>query len=365
MAVLELFALILARFGAEVPAAQLTAVQQTLMQAVLEHPRPAVRKRAITAVGVLVGLLDDAVLGQLLAQLVAAANSSSSGSPERLKTVIACLTQICRTTGHRLGAAFEPVVQLFLKQARAEDDDELKELAVQGVEVLLYRSPARLTPHTAVLTELCLELLAHDPNYAYDDDEDEDGDEQMADADGDFDDDDDDDEEAESYSDDEDVSWKVRRAAAKTIAALIQAYPDNLTAVLKTVAPVLIRQLKEREESVCLENIACFAAVLKQVNMLVLGAGGDEAVFAGGMARGGSNPSPPSSKKRRTRSTVDKMDTDDQYVNIFLVCQLYLHFDSIAHWPWCASCCPKPIRPCSGCSRRPRRTRCAPRSSTC
>ena len=140
MAVLELFALILARFGAEVPAAQLTAVQQTLMQAVLEHPRPAVRKRAITAVGVLVGLLDDAVLGQLLAQLVAAANSSS-GNPERLKTVIACLTQICRTTGHRLGAAFEPIVQLFLKQARAEDDDELKELAVQGVEVLLYRSP--------------------------------------------------------------------------------------------------------------------------------------------------------------------------------------------------------------------------------
>jgi hypothetical protein len=32
----------------------------------------------------------------------------------------------------------------------------------------------------------------------------------------------------EEYSDDEDVSWKVRRAAAKTLAAVLTAYPDLL-----------------------------------------------------------------------------------------------------------------------------------------
>ncbi len=32
----------------------------------------------------------------------------------------------------------------------------------------------------------------------------------------------------DQYSDDEDVSWKVRRAAAKTLAAILTAYPELL-----------------------------------------------------------------------------------------------------------------------------------------
>ena len=32
----------------------------------------------------------------------------------------------------------------------------------------------------------------------------------------------------DQYSDDEDVSWKVRRAAAKALAAILTAYPELL-----------------------------------------------------------------------------------------------------------------------------------------
>ena len=51
-------------------------------------------------------------------------------------------------------------------------------------------------------------------------------------------------EEDDSYSDDDDISWKVRRAAAKCIGAIITARPDLLTELYATVSPALINRFK-------------------------------------------------------------------------------------------------------------------------
>lgn len=42
----------------------------------------------------------------------------------------------------------------------------------------------------------------------------------------------------QDYSDDDDTSWKVRRAAAKAIAAVITSFPDLLNANYPKVRPV-------------------------------------------------------------------------------------------------------------------------------
>lgn len=67
-----------------------------------------------------------------------------------------------------------------------------------------------------------------------------------------------------SYSDDDDESWKIRRSAAKLIAALISTRIDLLVDFYKTAAPVLVTRFSEREESVRLEVLAAFEALLKQ-----------------------------------------------------------------------------------------------------
>lgn len=52
------------------------------------------------------------------------------------------------------------------------------------------------------------------------------------------------------YSDDEDVSWKVRRAAAKSLDAVVNTQRHHLTELYTNLAPLLIQRLKEREDNV-------------------------------------------------------------------------------------------------------------------
>ncbi len=69
----------------------------------------------------------------------------------------------------------------------------------------------------------------------------------------------------EEYSDDEDVSWKVRRAAAKCLATISSAYPDRFTDIYAQACPALLARFREREESVKIDVFQAFIALLRQV----------------------------------------------------------------------------------------------------
>jgi len=69
----------------------------------------------------------------------------------------------------------------------------------------------------------------------------------------------------EEYSDDEDVSWKVRRAAAKCLQAIIESYPDLLRDIYPKAATALIGRFKEREENVKSDIFQTFIELVKQL----------------------------------------------------------------------------------------------------
>lgn len=87
--------------------------------------------------------------------------------------------------------------------------------------------------------------MVYDPNYNYEGSEgcsDEDGDmlveEEEAGGEG------EEGPDSEEYSDDDDMSWKVRRAAAKCLESVIATRHELLAEFYKTVSPALIARFK-------------------------------------------------------------------------------------------------------------------------
>lgn len=80
-------------------------------------------------------------------------------------------------------------------------------------------------------------------------------------------------EDEDEYSDDDDMSWKVRRAAAKCLQAVITTRHEMLADFYKIASPTLIARFKEREENVKSDIFHCYVALLRQTKpTVVLGA---------------------------------------------------------------------------------------------
>ncbi|MGH0183975.1 UNVERIFIED_CONTAM: hypothetical protein FKN15_013747 [Acipenser sinensis] len=222
----------------------------------LTSPRLAVRKRAIIALSHLVPSCSAAIFTELMKHLLTELSRNESTSTTR--TYIQCLAAISRQTGHRVGEHLEKIIPVLVKFCNVEDD-ELREYCFQAFESFVQRCPKEMSPHIPTLIGLCLKYITYDPNYNYDNDE-EDDDNAMDTESG----DEEDEETGDEYSDDDDMSWKVRRSSVKCLEAVMSTRHDMLQDFYKTVSPALIARFKEREENVKADIFLAYMALLKQ-----------------------------------------------------------------------------------------------------
>jgi len=229
------------------------------LQPQLKSPRLAVRKRTIIALGYLVMSCDHTLYVKLI-NILMDELENPQGQTQNIRTYIQAIGAICRQAGHRFGDHVERVVPLVLQYAKMEDE-ELREQCLQACENMMYKCGKEITPYVTDITQLCLEYICYDPNYNYDNDIDGDNDDDGMDCDED---DDEGDESEDEYSDDDDMSWKVRRAAAKCLEAIIATRHELLQDFYLRVSPVLISRFKEREENVKADIFHAYIALLKQ-----------------------------------------------------------------------------------------------------
>lgn len=265
-----------ARFGAMIVTEQAPlAVQvQTQLLSLLNHPRPAVRKRTIAAIGNLVVHVSDDMLHSLVAFVVKMLRERAAVKDyDKLRTYIACVGTLGRFTSRRIGKYMNEFTNLIFEYSSFEDD-ELRENCFQTLESFIVRCPAEVTPFLDKIIDIGLLYIKHDPNYDDGDDEDvengmqvdEDTDvaKEEGSEDGEEDNEEDEDDDGD-YSDADDVSWKVRRASAKLLSAVISTRSELVTELFSRVAPVVISRFKEREESVRVDVLHAFVALVRQV----------------------------------------------------------------------------------------------------
>lgn len=64
-----------------------------------------------------------------------------------------------------------PIIISYTK--KSEEDDELREICFQTLESFIYRCPTEIAPFVNEITQLALEYIKHDPNFAGDDSDDD------------------------------------------------------------------------------------------------------------------------------------------------------------------------------------------------
>ncbi|KAH9813025.1 armadillo-type protein [Melampsora americana] len=242
-----------------VPAVQLQCIKA--LEPLIANPRPAVTKRSVIALESLAGCCTDVNFETLITKVVLP-RLKQDEDIGKLKIATLLVGVLAKTSAARLSQTISNIVPLIIS-AQNKKDDELTETCLQTLESLLLRLPTQMTSFIPAVIDLATQAIKHDPNYAAEDTDDMDVDDEGVDGEE----EDDDEEFGDEYSDDDDVSWKVRRGATKLLSTLIVTRFELLQEFYKSISPVLISRFNEREESVKLEVWATYTQLLKQTKL--------------------------------------------------------------------------------------------------
>lgn len=289
-----------------------------------------VKKRALAGIGALLVHFNDAQVNSFVAAITKNLQNPQL-TVEQRRYFIASIGTLARSSPAKFGLYLDDVVphvllvlsqEEMLSSASVSDEEgdmdpeieELRETALMSLEALLGSCPVDMQPHLAEAIEAALRYLKYDPNVAQTEDDEMEGTQESSSDDGiteDPPDDDDDDEYAElddedAFSDVDDVSWKVRRCAAKVLYTIVMgASAADRATLFGNVAPVLIARLfNEREDSVRLEVIAATTALIRKT-----GSGLTQSLTR---VDSSENPAAPTNtrKRRRQDSEADRKDPD-------------------------------------------------------
>jgi hypothetical protein len=255
---------------------------QTALLSLLTSSRPATRRRATNGLALLARDASDELFNQLVSDL--ARSITDSKRADHTRSLVQTIAAISKSAGYRLGEHLGVLVPLILDQAGQDDDQlgggddagELREHCLVCFESLLLQCPHETDIFCDSILDLCLRYIKYDPNFAFDSDDEGDdaggdamdvgeeggdGDDAWGDEDGDnYGDDDFSD---ADFSEDDDMSWKVRRACCKTLQALVVARTDRLPSLLTGALPVLVKRARaEREDSVKIDVILVLKALV-------------------------------------------------------------------------------------------------------
>ena len=302
-------------FGTILGGAEVEQFQVKVM-AILENDRSTgvVKKRAVTALSLLCVYSPDILLSSFISHLIESFKIEGT-SPQRIRLYVAVTGAMARAIPGRFGPYLRTLAPFILALVNGKDiedqepgdepdmeRDEVKEAALVALEAFQSMCPAEMKRFTEEVLAAGIRFLKYDPNYA----DPGEGDEDMGDVDEEDEDgfEGDDFEEDGNFSDEDDISWKVRRCSAKLLSTVVRTRAGDLLedgTLYRVVAPILVDRFTEREENVRLEVLATTTVLVRKT--------GESASVAAPT----NQSAVPSKKRRRERSdasTIESMIED-------------------------------------------------------
>ncbi|KAH8705301.1 putative cullin binding protein CanA [Talaromyces proteolyticus] len=281
-------------FGALLKETEVAALEKSIM-AIIENDTAGtvVTKRALATIAALVVHFSDTQLSAFVSQLIEGFRSVHLTVNKR-RHLIATIGSLARAASAKFGPYLKTLAPFVLAAVSEQeldemhqddsDDgehdpqvDELRETALVTLEGLMSSCSQEMQPYLVDSVNAALRYLKYDPNVAFEEDEemggtqDEGSEDDATEDPDDVDDEFDDFEEEGGYSDIDDMSWKVRRCAAKVLHTVVSTYASGRLLedgpLYQQVAPALIsRFAREREESVKLEVVGTLTALVQKTS---------------------------------------------------------------------------------------------------
>jgi len=270
-------------FGPMLQPAEVEALQKiTSLLLASDRTGTVMKKKAVAALSMLAHYFSVDLLSSVLSNVIQSLTNPHL-TPTSRKLYINVLGSMARAIPQKFGPhlrTLAPFIFAALSQVELDEQmealgeeeerdpqaDEVREAALVAMEGFVSFCGSDIQRYNDECINATLRFLKYDPNVAADDDnamvgkEEEVDEENELEADEDF-------EEEGGADDEDDVSWKVRRCAAKTLHAIISVRGRDLLESAETydrVALALIGRFKEREENVRLEILQTLAFLIRK-----------------------------------------------------------------------------------------------------
>ncbi|KAJ3427395.1 tip120 [Anaeramoeba flamelloides] len=261
----------------------------SIQKLLLEHLRFSAPKRAIECLSQLTFVVGDKLFEDTIEKLID--KLINEKEIKWIQVYIKTLTTITNGVGTRFGKFLNrliPLIVKFCQEKAYEEQDDLRENCLQALESFLYKFPKEVSQYLETFLQIFSKLIHYDPNLIVDNSqsesfESESGSESPGfssdkdiDRDNEYLDDDsvgDEDDSENDYSDydvvdNDDLSWKVRRASVKCFLALIRTNPRQVVKHFVNIFTLLISCFKEHDSNVKSQIFETFSELLEQIKLM-------------------------------------------------------------------------------------------------
>lgn len=133
----------------------------TVLTPLLQHPRPAVRKRDIATLAQFLPLTQPQYFADLLKEIILPSLAPSAGV-DKQRTTVQLVAAVARHSPHQIATVLSDLVPGIIK-AISKDDEELRESGLQALEALVLKCPTEVTPFLGNVIQSGTQFIKYDP----------------------------------------------------------------------------------------------------------------------------------------------------------------------------------------------------------